>query len=156
MTYHPPPITFTLSGAYKLVFADEILKDAGRSFPKGTVFFREGDVGTEMYLINEGEVMITKKVEGVDVVLIELGAGEFFGEMSLITNRPCTVGAEAITDCKLTVVNKDTLETLITSNPLVALSLTKKLVLKLEKAYVEIESLFKKSHKLIEQMKKVQ
>jgi CRP/FNR family transcriptional regulator, cyclic AMP receptor protein len=138
-----------------LVFPDEILKDSGKSFPKGTVFFKEGDIGTEMYLINEGDVLITRKVGGVDVVLAELGAGEFFGEMALITNRPCTVGAEAVTDCKLTVVNKDTLETLIASNPLVALSLTKKLVLKLEKAYTEIESLFKKSHKLIDEVKKV-
>ncbi len=142
-------------GAYKLVLVDEILKDSGGVFPKGTVFFKEGDIGTEMYLINEGTVQIIKKVDGMDVVLAELGAGEFFGEMSLITNRPCTVSAEAIADCKLTVVNKDTLETLIASNPLVALSLTKKLVLKLEKAYTEIESLFKKSHKLIDQMKKV-
>ncbi len=138
-----------------MVFADEILKDSGRSFPKGTVFFKEGDRGTEMYLINDGDVRITRKVDGVEVVLAELGTGEFFGEMSLITNRPCSVSAEAITDCKLTVVNKDTLETLIASNPLVALSLTKKLVLKLEKAYAEIESLFKKSHKLIDEVKKV-
>ncbi|MGR3309738.1 MAG: Crp/Fnr family transcriptional regulator [Candidatus Brocadiales bacterium] len=134
---------------------DEILKDSGGVFHKGTVFFKEGDIGTEMYLINEGTVQIIKTVDGMDVVLTELGAGEFFGEMSLITNRPCSVSAEAITDCKLTVVNKDTLETLIISNPLVALSLTKKLVLKLEKAYTEIESLFRKSHKLIDQMKKV-
>lgn len=138
-----------------MVFVDEILKDSGRYFPKGTVFFKEGDSGAEMYLINDGEVRITRKVDGVDVVLAELGVGEFFGEMSLITNRVCSVSAEAITDCKLTVVNKDTLETLIASNPLVALSLTKKLVFKLEKAYAEIESLFKKSHKLIDEVKKV-
>lgn len=138
-----------------MVFVDEILKDSGRSFPKGTVFFREGDIGAEMYLINEGDVRITRRVDGVDVVLAELGSGEFFGEMSLITNRPCSVGAEAITGCKLTVVNKNTLETLIASNPLVALSLTKKLVLKLEKAYGEIESLIRKSHKLINEVKKV-
>ena len=138
-----------------MVVVDEILKDSGRTFPKGTVFFREGDIGTEMYLINEGAVRIIKKVEGVDAVLSELGSGEFFGEMSLITNRPCSSGAEAVTDCKLTVVNKDTFETLITSNPLVALSMTKKLVLKLEKAYNEVETLFKKNHKLIEQIKKV-
>lgn len=138
-----------------MVFVDEILKDSGRSFPKGTVFFKEGDRGTEMYLINDGDIQITRKVDGVEVVLAELGAGEFFGEMSLITNRPCSVSAEAITDCKLTVVNKDTLETLIVSNPLVALSLTKKLIFKLEKAYSEIENLLKKSHKLIDQVKKV-
>lgn len=138
-----------------MVFVDEILKDSGRSFPKGTVFFREGDIGTEMYLINEGDVRITRRVDGVDVVLAELGSGEFFGEMSLITNRPCSVGAEAIADCRLTVVNKNTLETLIASNPLVALSLTKKLVLKLEKAYGEVENLIRKSHKLINEVKKV-
>jgi len=56
-----------------MVCADEILKDSGRSFPKGTVFFKEGDRGTEMYLVNDGDVRITRKVDGVEVVLAELG-----------------------------------------------------------------------------------
>ena len=100
-------------------------KDAGKDFPRGTVLFKEGDTGAEMYLINSGEVRLSRKTKQGVVVLATLGFGEFFGEMSVITNEPRTITAEALTDCRLNVISKDILETLVTGNPLVALSILK-------------------------------
>ena len=119
-------------------------KDAGKDFPRGTVLFNEGDIGTEMYLINAGEVRLSRKTEQGVVVLGTLGFGEFFGEMSVITNKPRTITAEAFTDCRLNVISKDILEALVTGNPLVALSILKKLMFRLEDAYGLIEDLFVK------------
>ncbi len=117
-------------------------KDAGKDFPRGTVLFKEGDTGAEMYLINSGEVILSRKTKQGVVVLATLGFGEFFGEMSVITNEPRTITAEALTDCRLNVISKDILETLVTGNPLVALSILKKLMFRLEDAYGLIEDLF--------------
>ena len=117
-------------------------KDAGQDFPRGTVLFKEGDTGAEMYLINSGEVRLSRKTKQGVVVLATLGFGEFFGEMSVITNEPRTITAEALTDCRLNVISKDILETLVTGNPLVALSILKKLMFRLEDAYGLIEDLF--------------
>ncbi|OHB87472.1 MAG: hypothetical protein A3D13_07850 [Planctomycetes bacterium RIFCSPHIGHO2_02_FULL_40_12] len=122
--------------------AGTTFKEAGKEFPKGTVLFKEGDVGTEMYLINSGEVKLSRKTIHGNVVLATLGFGEFFGEMSVITNKPRTVTAETISDCRLNVISKDILETLITGNPLVALSILKKLVFRLEDTYDLIEDLY--------------
>ena len=119
-------------------------KDAGKDFPRGTVLFKEGDTGAEMYLINSGEVILSRKTKQGVVVLATLGFGEFFGEMSVITNEPRTITAEALTDCRLNVISKDILETLVTSNPLVVLSILKKLMFRLEDAYGLIEDLFVK------------
>jgi len=119
-------------------------KDAGKDFPRGTVLFKEGDTGAEMYLINSGEVRLSRKTKQGVVVLATLGFGEFFGEMSVITNEPRTITAEALTDCRLIVISKDILETLLTGNPLVALSILKKLLFRLEDAYGLIEDLFVK------------
>ena len=119
-------------------------KDAGKDFPRGTVLFKEGDIGTEMYLINSGEVRLSRKTKQGVVVLGMLGFGEFFGEMSVITNEPRTITAEAVSDCRLNVISKDVLETLVTGNPLVALSILKKLMFRLEDAYGLIEDLFVK------------
>ena len=119
-------------------------KDAGKDFPRGTVLFKEGDTGAEMYLINSGEVRLSRKTKQGVVVLATLGFGEFFGEMSVITNEPRTITAEALTDCRLNVISKDILETLVTSNPLVVLSILKKLMFRLEDAYGLIEDLFVK------------
>ncbi len=119
-------------------------KDAGKDFPRGTVLFKEGDTGSEMYLINSGEVRLSRNTKQGKVILGTLGFGEFFGEMSVITNEPRTITAEALTDCRLNVISKDVLETLVTGNPLVALSILKKLMFRLEDAYGLIEDLFVK------------
>ncbi len=119
-------------------------KDAGKDFQRGTVLFKEGDTGAEMYLINSGEVKLSRKTKQGVVVLATLGFGEFFGEMSVITSKPRTITAEAVSDCRLNVISKDVLETLVTSNPLVALSILKKLMFRLEDAYGFIEDLYVK------------
>jgi CRP/FNR family transcriptional regulator, cyclic AMP receptor protein len=128
--------------------AGSAFKDVGKEFPKGTILFREGDEGKEMFLINSGEVKLSRKTSQGDVVLAKLGFGEFFGEMSVITNEPRTVTAESITDCRLNVITKDVLETLVAGKPLVALSILKKLMFRLESAYDLIEDLYVKHIKL--------
>ena len=87
---------------------------------------------------------MSRKTEQVVVALGTLGFGEFFGEMSVITNKPRTITAEAVSDCRLNVISKDVLETLVTGNPLVALSILKKLMFRLEDAYGFIEDLYVK------------
>ncbi len=126
--------------------ADKTFKEVGREFSKGTVLFKEGDTGTEMYLVCSGEVKLTRKTPNGEIVLAVLGFGEFFGEMSVITNQPRTVTAEVVSDCRLNVISKDILETLISSNPLVALSILKKLLFRLESAYNQIEDLFNRKY----------
>ncbi len=116
-------------------------KEAGKDIPKGTVLFKEGDKGDEMYLICSGEVKLTRKTPNGDIVLTVLGFGEFFGEMSVITNKPRTISAETITDCRLNIISKNVLETLVSSNPLVALSILKKMIFRIESAYDKIEEL---------------
>jgi CRP-like cAMP-binding protein len=124
--------------------AGSAYKDVGKEFPKGTILFKEGDEGREMFLINSGEVKLSRKTSQGDVILAKLGFGEFFGEMSVITNQPRTVTAETLTDCRLNIITKDILETLVAGKPLVALSILKKLMFRLENAYDHIEDLYVK------------
>lgn len=51
----------------------------------GEVVFGEGDKGADVYFILEGEVEIKKQVEGEEVHIATLEAGDFFGEMELIS-----------------------------------------------------------------------
>lgn len=124
--------------------AGSAYKDVGKEFPKGTILFKEGDEGREMFLINSGEVKLSRKTSHGDVILAKLGFGEFFGEMSVITNQPRTITAETLTDCRLNIITKDILETLVAGKPLVALSILKKLMFRLENAYDLIEDLYVK------------
>jgi CRP-like cAMP-binding protein len=52
--------------------------------PKGTVIFRQGDPGEEMFVISAGRVRLTLGSHGHEKELAVLGAGDFFGEMCLV------------------------------------------------------------------------
>ena len=55
-----------------------------RQFMPGEVIIREGEAGEELFLISEGEVEIER--EGHEVA--RLGAGDFFGELALMSGNP--------------------------------------------------------------------
>ncbi len=59
----------------------------GVSVPRDAYFFREGDQGEAMYLLESGRVAIIKQAHAAPVVLRQLGPGECFGEMALVTFR---------------------------------------------------------------------
>jgi len=61
----------------------------------GDVIVKEGDKGSEMYIIKAGAVKVTKKTDKGEISLITLSRGDFFGEMALFekTRRSATVTA---------------------------------------------------------------
>jgi len=81
--------------------------------PKGTVLFRQGDPGDDMFVIAEGRVRVTLGA-GLDSTQIAmLGPGEFFGELSLLMGEARTATAEAIEDCRLLVISRDVFAMLV-------------------------------------------
>jgi CRP-like cAMP-binding protein len=67
-----------------------------RRFPAGAALFQEGDEGSEMYVILEGRVIISKLIPGAgEEALAILERGDFFGEMSLIDGEPRSADARA-------------------------------------------------------------
>src|SRR5881628_3681830 len=71
-----------------------------RTASRGEVLFRAGEPGDEFYLIITGSVGILEPTAHGEEVAGELGAGEWFGEMALITGEPrsATAVAAAATD----------------------------------------------------------
>ena len=67
-----------------------------RRFSSGASIFQEGDEGSEMYVILEGRVIISKYIPGAgEEALAILERGDFFGEMSLIDGEPRSADARA-------------------------------------------------------------
>jgi CRP-like cAMP-binding protein len=113
----------------------------GKEVPKGTTLFRENEPGQEMYIIQSGRVRISKKVREIEKTLTILGKGEFFGEMSILNNKPRSATAEVIEDAKLLVIDPQTFETMIRNNAEIALRIIKNLSARLQEADNQIENL---------------
>jgi CRP/FNR family transcriptional regulator len=67
-----------------------------RSFPAGHEITAEGGEGVGFFLIEEGEVSISRGGEHVR----KLGPGDYFGEMALIDQRPRSATVVADTDVR--------------------------------------------------------
>jgi len=62
-----------------------------RSFREGDIIVTEGEPGSSLFLIVSGHVKVfTRDEDGGHIPLAELGPGDFFGEVSLLTGRPRT------------------------------------------------------------------
>lgn len=120
---------------------DQLFQRFGREFPKGTILFREGEPGKEMYVIQQGKVHISKRVGDVEKILSALGHGEFFGEMSILNNAPRSATAICAEDSKLLVIDPKTFEAMIRGNAEIAVRMIKKLADRLQEADKQIENL---------------
>ncbi len=113
----------------------------GREYPAGTVIFKEGDVGSEMYVIQSGKVNITKRSRDVEKVLVTLATGAFFGEMAIINNKPRSASAVVVEDSKLLVIGPKTFDAMIRGNSEIAVRMIKILAQRLQEADEQIENL---------------
>ena len=120
---------------------EQLFQRFGREFPKGTVLFREGEPGKEMYVVQQGVVNISKRVGDVEKILTVLGQGEFFGEMSILNNAPRSATATCAEDSKLLVIDPKTFEAMIRGNAEIAIRMIKKLADRLQEADHQIENL---------------
>src|SRR6187402_1744925 len=80
MTDLPPPA----ESDEEVAPDDRLRARFGFRFEAGDVLFREGDLGTQAYLLEEGRVRLIKRVRGVERSLMVLKPGDFFGESALL------------------------------------------------------------------------
>src|SRR5438477_8040947 len=86
--------------------------------------FRAGDAGDSMYLIERGLVRISmRSATGEELILAELGRGEFFGEMALIDGHARSANATAMEASRLAVLSRKHFLTFLSSSPNVALEM---------------------------------
>jgi CRP/FNR family cyclic AMP-dependent transcriptional regulator len=98
---------------------DRITYDKHRRFFKpDSVIFREGEEGTEMYLIVQGSVEIRKATgPSTSKTLTTLGKGDIFGEMAIIDRKPRSATAMATEPTQLLAINEKLYEQMVAANP---------------------------------------
>jgi CRP-like cAMP-binding protein/thioredoxin reductase/Pyruvate/2-oxoacid:ferredoxin oxidoreductase delta subunit len=83
----------------------------------GEVLFKEGDAADGLYLIRRGSVMISRMIAGREVVLSYLAAGNYVGEMALLTDAPRTATVKAAVTTEVVVLNSETFKRVLARNP---------------------------------------
>ena len=84
-----------------------------REYAAGEVIFQAGDYADEMYVIVEGELRTTVHGNEID----RLTAGELFGEMGMVENRPRSGTVTAVTNCTLIPIDRLHFATLLRQHP---------------------------------------
>lgn len=101
-----------------LGFDEQALKELAPHFEEkrqtsGSTLFAEDDKGDALYYIESGLVRLTKMASPeVEVIVTELGAGELFGEMALLTSAPRTTACQVVDYSKFLVLSKGRFEDL--------------------------------------------
>jgi CRP-like cAMP-binding protein len=94
-----------------------------------TVAFRPGDTvflarepGDALYVIASGRVRIwVRDADANEVILSELGPGDFFGEMAVIDGGTRSANASALDDCVLGCLRRESFEAFLLEHPRSAL-----------------------------------
>ena len=99
-----------------------------RRFKTGTEIIREGDVGSEMYIVYSGAVEIKKRTRAGDdytVVILKAEYNVFFGELALIDDDKRSATVVATEDSEFLVITKEDFVRLGDSNPSIGLPVTR-------------------------------
>jgi len=92
-------------------------------FKKDDIVFREGDPGNIVYIVKKGNIKIYKSGYLGEIGISLMGAGEIYGEMSIVDGYPRSASARAVTDVQLVGLKQADLEKTKKENTAVAAKL---------------------------------
>jgi CRP/FNR family transcriptional regulator, cyclic AMP receptor protein len=94
-----------------------------RAYQVGDVVFSEGDTSSEMFIVQEGKLAVTKQVAGREVFLATLERGDFFGEMPLLDQQPRHATCYALAPTRLVAIRSGELLLKLRRDPTFALEM---------------------------------
>jgi len=118
------PLFMKLSASERRHFGE---KFKHRELEPGQIIVNEGDPGDSMFLLKSGEVIVQGEhpVKKEKVVLAELKGGDFFGEVSLIKNKPRTATVIAKSEAEILELSRLDFEKISSAHPEIGAALEK-------------------------------
>jgi CRP/FNR family cyclic AMP-dependent transcriptional regulator len=91
-----------------------------RDLTAGETVVREGERNASLFLIESGGVEVLKRTPDAEEVLGHLGAGNFFGELSVFDPGPASATVRAARVTRLRVLEGSRLDSYLTDHPVAA------------------------------------
>ncbi len=110
-------------------YLEKLMQRYGRSFQQGEFIFKQGDLTRNLHYLVSGQVQLMKN----DNLLRTIEAGEYFGEMAMLTNTPAI--ADAVVSSKqadVILIYPDNIETLLLDEPKVAMKFLRQMATRLQ------------------------
>lgn len=87
-------------------------------FATGERVLRQGYVGNALYIIISGQASLsTIDDRGLDQTILQLKAGEFFGEMDLFSGEPSVISVTAVADLEVMMISAAVVNQMIDRQP---------------------------------------
>jgi diguanylate cyclase (GGDEF)-like protein len=97
---------------------------SARDLAEGELLFREGEPGTQLYIVRSGGVRVTIRLpDGSEHEVARMGPGDFFGEMSIFDSAPRSASCRAVLPASLYSLSKEGFSALVERRPRTALKL---------------------------------
>ena len=113
-----------------------------RKATKGTYIMHEDDPGANLMFVSSGKVKISLvSDEGKEVVITHFGAGEFFGEIALLTGEPRSADVVAVESSVLYVLTQEDFNNHILENTGLSRALLQELAIRLKDSSEKIGDL---------------
>jgi small-conductance mechanosensitive channel/CRP-like cAMP-binding protein len=107
---------------------EELRKVMARSRPlhyaAGERIIEEGSPGDSFFIIDQGQVVVSKRLGGTMREIARLMEGQFFGEMALLTGERRSATIEAVTDVDLFMIDKPAFQDILAVNPAIAIDIS--------------------------------
>ncbi|MDX6765588.1 MAG: cyclic nucleotide-binding domain-containing protein [Candidatus Methylacidiphilales bacterium] len=94
------------------------------NYKAGAVLVQEGQLQRHFYMLVAGEVAVNRQVNGADVQLDILPAGQYFGEMNLFDPGVATASVVALTPVRTLEISNDKFRSFMTHKPELAADFT--------------------------------
>lgn len=104
-------------------------------YPENYQVFKEGDAGDALYIVKHGKIKIYHEPKEGSILAQDvaiLSDGEFFGEMSLISDIPHNASAKAVTESEVFILSKEQFNELLNSNTELAQQISEAVVHRLD------------------------
>jgi putative oxidoreductase len=98
------------------------------TIPPKVQVVKQGDPPVHFYVVVSGKLKVYRETnDGIRTDLTELGPGDYFGEVALVTGKPRTASVEAVEESNLLEISKEEFDSVLDQNPKLAREIIHKL-----------------------------
>jgi CRP/FNR family transcriptional regulator, cyclic AMP receptor protein len=113
-----------------------------RAFRRGQLVFTTGDPGDTLVVVVSGRIkVVIRSADGAELTLTIIGPGGTLGELSVADGGPRSADAEALEQCQLLLIPRETVQQVCTRVPVAAQALTTAIAATLRRLTEEVSDL---------------